>query len=156
MLYGKWLQPEEDLTDAFELRREIFIKEQKISESLEFTGDDSEYKHLVIYEDGTAQATGRMKFTDPKTVHLGRICVRKQRRGAHLGEFLVKIMMEKAFQEGAFTAEIDAQEQAARFYEKLGFVRTGPVDEPSGIPHCSMQADLISLHAPKCEKMSEK
>ena len=25
MLYGKWLQPEEDLTDAFQLRREIFI-----------------------------------------------------------------------------------------------------------------------------------
>ena len=156
MLYGKWLQPEEDLTDAFQLRREIFIEEQNIPEYLEFTGDDSEYKHLIIYEEGTSQATGRMRFTDAQTAHFGRICVRKQRRGAHLGEFLVKIMMEKAFQEGALIAEIDAQEQAARFYEKLGFVRTGPVDEPSGIPHCRMQADLISLHAPKCEKMSEK
>lgn len=143
MLCGVWKKAGEDLSDAFDLRREVFIEEQKISRQLEFTGDDQEYEHLIIYEDGQARATGRMKFTDSQTVHLGRICVQKQSRGSHLGEFLVKIMLEKAFQEGALTAELDAQEYAAGFYEKLGFVRIGPVNEPSGIPHCHMRAMLV-------------
>ncbi len=143
MLKGIWKSGSEDLSDAFDLRRHIFIEEQKVPVNLEFTGDDTEYEHLVIYDDGEAVATGRMCFVSPKRVHLGRICVKKEKRGQKIGDFLVRIMLEKAFQMGALEAELDAQEQAAPFYQKLGFVRVGPIDEPTGIPHCAMTADLL-------------
>ena len=143
MFCGLWKKGSEDLSDVYDLRREVFVQEQNIPEDLEFTGDDGEYNHLVIYENGVALATGRMSQVQDFKVHMGRICVRKDRRGERLGDFAVKIMKEKAFQDGALEAELDAQEHAVGFYEKLGFVKEHPVDEPSGIPHWHMKADLL-------------
>ena len=88
MLKGIWKSGSEDLSDAFDLRRHIFIEEQKVPVNLEFTGDDTEYEHLVIYDDGEAVATGRMCFVSPKRVHLGRICVKKEKRGQKIGDFV--------------------------------------------------------------------
>lgn len=143
MVCGKWRNGNEDLSDSFALRREVFVEEQGISEKLEFTGDDGVYMHLVVYEEDMPVATGRMRWIDHKTVAMGRICVKKNKRGQKFGDFLVRIMMEKAFQEGALTAVLDAQEQAVGFYERLGFIKGDRVEEPTGIPHFQMRADLI-------------
>ena len=144
MVFGKWLQGNEDLSDCYALRQEVFVQEQEIDESLEITGDDGEYAHLVVYEDTIPVATGRMRWIGPKTVSIGRVCVKKSKRGQKLGDFLMRIMMEKAFQDGALEAVLDAQSYAVGFYERLGFVKGEAVEEPSGIPHFRMRADLTA------------
>lgn len=143
LIRGIWKKGTEDLSDIYELRREVFVEEQHIPENLEFVGDDEEYEHLIVYEDHEPVATGRMRFIDSETIRFGRICVRKEYRGMLLGDFAVKIMLEKAFQEGALEVVLDAQDGAVGFYKRLGFVQEEKVDEPSGILHWRMRADLL-------------
>ncbi|MBQ7063501.1 MAG: GNAT family N-acetyltransferase [Firmicutes bacterium] len=145
MIEAIWKKGTDDLTDAFSLRREVFIGEQGIPEELEFEGDDVEYRHLVVYDDGEPAASGRMRFLTNEEAKIGRICVRKASRGKQIGYFLVKVMMEKAFDEGALTMVVDAQVQAEPFYRICGFKRVCEIEDPTGIPHCRMQADLIRI-----------
>jgi len=134
----KWLKGTDDLSDAFYVRREVFIKEQGIDENLELDEMDARSDHLVIYMEGRPVATGRLVIADGKYL-LGRIAVLKEFRGRKLGKLLVQNLMEKAFQKGAREIHIHAQTSVKAFYEKLGFNAYGDVYEEAGIEHINMK-----------------
>ena len=139
MLEYKWFDGGV-IDDSFRnLRIEIFVKEQGVPEENEFDEFDLEVPHLVIFLDGEAVATGRNIPYGENTVKIGRIAVKKEKRGLHLGEKIVLELLRKAKEDGAKTVRVGAQTHAVGFYEKCGFSLVGtPEYMEENIPHYDM------------------
>ena len=121
------------------LRVEIFVKEQGVPEENEFDEFDLQVPHLVIFSDNEPVATGRFIPYGEDTVKIGRIAVKKDRRGLGLGEKIVLELLRKAKEEGAKTVRVGAQTHAVGFYEKCGFSLLGtPEYLEENIPHYDM------------------
>ena len=59
-------------------------------------------------------------------------------RGRGAGRALLAFLEEEARRRGARTFSLWAQVQARPFYERAGYVATGPVFQDAGIPHIRM------------------
>ena len=95
--------------------------------------------HLVIFSVGEAVATGRVIPYGEDTVKIGRIAVKKEKRGLHLGEKIVLELLRKSKEDGAKTVRVGAQTHAVGFYEKCGFSLLGtPEYMEENIPHYDM------------------
>lgn len=139
MIEYKWI-PAGVIDDSFrELRIAIFVKEQGVPVENEFDDFDLQVPHLVIFSDGEAVATGRFIPYGEDTVKIGRIAVKKDKRGLGLGEKIVLELLRKAKEEGAKTVRVGAQTHAVGFYEKCGFALLGtPEYLEENIPHYDM------------------
>ncbi|MDR1209987.1 MAG: GNAT family N-acetyltransferase, partial [Clostridiales bacterium] len=112
--------------------------EQGVPEDEEFDGTDADCMHLILYDGDTPVAAGRVLWDDGE-FRLGRVAVRKAFRGQGLGDFLMRLMIRKAFECGGETQYISAQTRAIGFYEKLGFESYGEEYGEAGIPHVRMK-----------------
>lgn len=139
MLEYKWFDGGV-IDDSFRnLRIEIFVKEQGVPVENEFDDYDLQVPHLVIFLDGEAVATGRTIPYGEDTVKIGRIAVKKDKRGLGLGEKIVLELLRKAKEDGAKTVRVGAQTHAVGFYEKCGFALLGtPEYLEENIPHYDM------------------
>ncbi len=139
MLEYKWF-PAGVIDDSFRnLRIEIFVKEQGVPEENEFDEYDMQVPHLVIFSDDEAVATGRIIPYGEDTVKIGRIAVKKDKRGLRLGEKIVLELLRKSKEDGAKTVCVGAQTHAVGFYEKCGFSLVGtPEYMEENIPHYDM------------------
>ena len=126
--------------DAANIRVEVFVDEQGFSE--EFDSDDKNAIHFVGYIDGKAVATSRVLTLGDNKYLIGRIAVIKVFRGKGLGSLIVKAAEEHIKRIGGKTVLIHSQLQAADFYEKLGYVKTGETDIEEGCPHCMMMKHI--------------
>lgn len=139
MLEYKWFD-KGVIDDSFRnLRIEIFVKEQGVPVENEFDDYDMQVPHLVIFLDGEAVATGRVIPYGEDTVKIGRIAVKKDKRGLHLGEKIVLELLRKSKEDGAKIVCVGAQTHAVGFYEKCGFRLLGtPEYMEENIPHYDM------------------
>lgn len=139
MLEYKWF-PAGVIDDSFRnLRIEIFVKEQGVPEENEFDDYDMQVPHLVIFLDDEPVATGRVIPYGEDTVKIGRIAVKKEKRGLHLGEKIVLELLCKSKEDGAKTVRVGAQTHAVGFYEKCGFKLLGTSEYlEENIPHYDM------------------
>lgn len=137
MIKGIWLKGFEDIDHALAIRTKVFIHEQGVDPEIEMDELDQQAEHLVVYDDDQPVATGRL-IKDKENYLMGRIAVLKEFRGQKLGDFVVRVMLRRAFDEGAKEIHIHAQLQVQGFYEKLGFKAYGDVYQEAGIDHINM------------------
>lgn len=152
---GKYLYYGDDLSEAFQIRKEVFQYEQGVSEQEEFDEIDDLAVHVVIYSNENPKkpvATGRV-FFDGNDYYIGRVAVLKDERGKYYGDFAVRMLANKAFLAGANEILIHAQLSAVSFYEKIGFITYGDVFIEAGIKHISMRLVAGSL-CKKCDKIT--
>jgi Predicted acyltransferase len=140
LVEGKFLSYNDDLTDAFEIRKQVFQLEQGVKEEEEFDDLDKEAVHVVIYIQQKAVATGRLLF-DGDTFRIGRVAVLQEERGKQYGDFVVRMLMDRAFNSGAKEIFISAQIQTKGFYEKIGFQQDGEEFIEAGIRHIPMKIE---------------
>jgi ElaA protein len=77
------------------------------------------------------------------TGKIGRVCVLPEVRGTGLGAALVRAAVARLRTvPGVTLAKLGAQTHAIGFYERLGFVATGPEYPDAGIPHRDMVCPL--------------
>ena len=154
MITSKWIMGAQGIEDAYAIRRDVFINEQGVSEQEEFDDLDDRAFHLIIYDDGVPAATGRLFFME--NYHIGRIAVIRSKRGLHLGDLTVRMLLVKAFNDGAPEVTISAQTHAVPFYERFGFVSYGEVYDEAGIPHLAMKVTrdglILEGDCKKCKK----
>ena len=154
MITSKWIMGEHGIEDAHAIRREVFIDEQGVSEQEEFDDLDDRAFHLVIYDHGIPAATGRLFFMG--SYHIGRIAVKKEKRGLHLGDLTVRMLLVKAFNDGAPYVTISAQMHAVPFYQHFGFVPYGDTYDEAGIEHIAMKVTreglILEGDCKKCKK----
>ncbi|MGW0392400.1 GNAT family N-acetyltransferase [Streptomyces sp. NPDC003042] len=142
---------EADLAACYAVRREVFVVEQSVPESIEYDTYDAIAVHLLATgPDGEPLGTGRLlhgaealgKTGSLEVGSLGRLAVRKTARGLGVGVALVRAVEAEAGRLGLAAVDLGAQTHALRFYERLGYVAYGPEFEDAGIPHRAMRRPL--------------
>lgn len=143
MITSKWSMGSENMQDAKLIRTEVFINEQHIPPQAEFDALDERALHLVLYDDGTPAATGRLYYS--QGYRIGRIAVRKHLRGKHFGDLLVRMLLVRAFNDGADSVTVSAQTRVVPFYERYGLACKGEPYTEDGIEHILMEVTPQSL-----------
>ena len=119
------------------IRFQVFVEEQHVPEELEYDEFEDVAVHYLAFQDTLAVATCRWRHTG-KGIKLERFAVLNDHRGQGIGEQLVKRVLEEVVPLQK-TVYLHAQEQVTGFYEKLGFVSSGPAFDEAGIRHFFMQ-----------------
>ena len=132
-----------DLAACHQIRREVFIIEQSVSEAEELDGLDGGALHLLARDaDGQPVGTARILLKND-IGKIGRVAVLRTARGTGLGAALIRAALEELRQQPGITrAQLGAQTHAIAFYEKLGFQAYGPEYDDAGIPHRDMARAL--------------
>lgn len=125
---------------AFEIRREVFVTEQRVDAAEEFDAGDAEALHLLAWNDaGEPVGTARLRFLPDGWAKLERIAVRQSGRGQGVGLGLTAKMLELARAKGYARFKLHAQTRAMGLYAKLGFAAVGEEFSEADIPHMKME-----------------
>mmetsp|Transcript_17870 Transcript_17870/g.41938 ORF Transcript_17870/g.41938 Transcript_17870/m.41938 type:complete len:162 (-) Transcript_17870:67-552(-) len=132
------------------LRREVFVKEQKIPAEAEDDGKDGDALHIMCTENGQLIATGRVLITCESQVRadLARVAVRADRRGRGLGSRMVQELETLARSKGASLVRLRTTTYLEQFYSRMGYLR--PPDDV--IMHLSEEYQLITMEKPLDEE----
>ena len=131
----KTVATKKDKIICFDIRREVFIKEQKISEKIEM--DDKRVKatyFLALYKD-VFVGTARYRQTN-LGIKLERFAVLKSFRNLGIGKELVIYILNSIRNENYIY--LHAQESVINFYSRLGFKRIGSQFYEAEILHQKM------------------
>lgn len=112
---------------AFEIRREVFVHEQKVSLEDEFDEFEPFSEHFVaLDDDGNPIGAARWRTTE-KGIKLERFAVKESWRGKGLGSALVREVLEdiRAQKGSGFYLYLHAQLTAVPLYAKFGFQKKG-------------------------------
>ena len=140
-----------DISECLKIRQEVFGEEQGFFTAAGEDADDASAIFALAYEtektelpDGTVEekllpvGTGRLIFLDD-FYKIGRIAVKKEYRGKNYGDFIVRMLVDKAFVMGAKEVFVGAQKHAIPFYEKIGFVELSEEYYEDNIYHKMMK-----------------
>lgn len=140
MIIGKYYKGLERFEDIREIRKQVFGEELGYSDELNFDGLDEEALHAVVYLDAAytePAAVGRLIITEDG-YKIGRIAVKREARKHGYGDFIVHMLVDKAFQAGAEKVIVGARPEAVMFYKKIGFVITTKGYMEAGTSHTVM------------------
>lgn len=129
---------EEARAHASPIRFSVFVEEQGVPREIELDEHDPVCVHAVVFEDGSAVATGRL-LPDG---HIGRMAVLKAWRGRGIGAAILNELMKAALKRGHREVALAAQVHALPFYRAHGFVPVGEEYLEAGIPHQAMKRAL--------------
>ncbi|WP_240762408.1 GNAT family N-acetyltransferase [Paenibacillus thalictri] len=137
---------EQQLEQCLNIRKKVFVQEQQVDIAIEvdeFDRSPDACHHVLLTVNGEAAATGRMRPYDGETMKLQRIAVLKDQRGTGAGREIVLALEAKARELGYHHTILDAQVQAAAFYDKLGYtVTSAETFLDAGIPHVRMKKNI--------------
>jgi|SRR5690554_4835238 len=121
------------------IREAVFIREQRVPDSLEWDEHDQEAMHfLATTEDGTPVGCIRLLPSG----QLSRLAVLEQFRNQDIGSDLLVSAEAEARRQGMNEIFLHAQTQASHFYENAGFTVTGGIFLQADIPHRQMFKEL--------------
>ncbi|SOC42785.1 GNAT family N-acetyltransferase [Ureibacillus acetophenoni] len=144
MKYTKTITNEEQLNIAFDIRKEVFVKEQGVpleDEFDEFDQLDDRCGHILVYYNNQAVGTGRLRIVD-EYGKLERICLLEEFRKLGLGKVIVQALEEIAKEIGVTKVKLHGQTHAEGFYQNLGYETASDVFMEDGIPHVLMTKQL--------------
>lgn len=147
MIKSEFIPGSKDVSEAFAIREEVFVEEQKCPRQEEYDEFDSSALHLVVYVGEEPAATGRI-WHDGKSFRIGRLAVRKKFRGQKLGDLAIRLLLNKAFNSGAERVNINAQVYIMPLYEKFGFKAYGEEFLEAGLPHFAMSVGKDEVKYP--------
>ncbi|MCE5222700.1 GNAT family N-acetyltransferase [bacterium] len=133
----KVVSTEEERQSAFDLRTEVFVREQHVPTELELDELDKTATHVIAMEDNQVVGCGRI-IMEGSTAWIGRVAVKKNYRGRKVGKRLMETMMQISVDRGAKTISLHAQIQVEPFYRKLGYIPHGKTFMDAGIEHIEM------------------
>ncbi len=134
----------EEIQRSYEIRREVFVKEQGIFDDSDLDDNDAGSIYLVAKKHGKVIGTVRIFEHDPGNGHWigGRLAVAITHRNTHAGSLLVKEAMKRVKKRGCRIFTADIQEKNISFFKSLGWKPIGEIKDHFGYPHLKMQADL--------------
>ncbi|MBN2879474.1 MAG: GNAT family N-acetyltransferase [Clostridia bacterium] len=120
MIYSKWLFGKSDFSEAYNIRKQVFVTGLGLSEEAQFDEYDARAFHLLIGEDDKFVATGRLYETGG-SFYIGGIAVLPEVRGEGIGDLLVRMLLNKAFELLADEVYVYARKESVNFYKTLNF-----------------------------------
>jgi len=131
-----------ELQEAFEVRRQVFVREQSITEDLVFDGHDSEALHTVVKDGERVIGSARVQFLTDNQAKLERMAILKHYRRKGIGKemllFLDTVWKDEQIQQ----VIIHAQLEVVPFYKLCGFDELGLPFQEAGIKHIKMRKQV--------------
>jgi predicted GNAT family N-acyltransferase len=131
-----------ELQQAFEVRRQVFVREQSISEDLVFDRQDGEALHVVVKDGERVIGSARVQFLTDNQAKLERMAILKSYRRKGIGKemllFLDTVWKDKQMQQ----VIIHAQLEVVSFYKLCGFDELGLPFQEAGIKHIKMRKQV--------------
>lgn len=131
-----------DISECIAIRKEVFGGEQNFPSAAAEDAEDRSAVFVLAYQTGkdnmVSVGTGRLVFLGD-IYKIGRIAVKREFRGQGYGDFIVRMLVDKAFLMGAKEVFVGAQEHAIPFYEKIGFIKQEESYEEDHIIHYMMK-----------------
>jgi predicted GNAT family N-acyltransferase len=145
-MYTKRITIDEDLRSAFEIRKQVFVREQGVPLEDEFDLFDTlngMCEHILVHYNEQPVGTGRIRFIDG-IGKLERICILKPYRKYGLGKNIIKELEEISKEQGVNQVKLHGQTQAEGFYQKLGYRTSSNIFMEDGIPHILMVKEITT------------
>lgn len=120
---------------ALEIRREVFVVEQKVDPDIEYEFEE-ESVHYLLLDNGNPVATARWRETS-EGIKLERFATLKDQRGKGYGYRLLRTILTDVLHTKQ-KVYLHAQVIATGFYEKYGFVKTGQSFMEADLEHFMM------------------
>jgi predicted GNAT family N-acyltransferase len=123
------------LTEAFAIRRKVFVDEQHCPADLEYENDDVS-THFLAMSDGVPCGAARWRQT-ANGIKLERFAVLPEYRGRGVGAHLLEAVLADV-PRSAKKIYLNAQLSAMDFYLRFRFMPVGERFEEAGIMHQQM------------------
>ncbi len=147
MVRGKYLEGKEHLAQIAALRKEVFGEEPGHALLAELDEIDTYAVQAVAYDEkDEVVGTGRITF-DGDRFEISHIVVKKESRGQGYGDFVMKMLINKAALANASAIYASVLPEAKGFYEKCGFVSEGTTSEPCGVACEDMVLTGAKMHS---------
>lgn len=128
---------------AYNIRDEVFIKEQKVPKEEELDGLDPACIHFLGLYENTPVATARVRYIDKDTWKVERMAVIKEHRGKGFGKEIMENIENEAKKKKISKLILNSQKKAIEFYKSLGYKSLSEeYFYEAGIPHIKMQKIL--------------
>lgn len=137
---------EDQLQDAFSIRKAVFVEEQKVPIELEIDEFEDQSTHFVLYDGLTPVGAGRFRILD-QIGKVERICILSSHRGNGSGKLIMQSIEKFATIQNIKTLKLNAQTYAIPFYEKLGYKVVSDEFLDAGIPHKAMVKTIVKSKA---------
>lgn len=140
MIQGKYLSNRDDLSRVIQIRKDVFGNE------LTTDTKDELSINVLVNDKQTEVGTGRITLDDGRFT-MDMICVLKEYRGKGYGEFIVRLLADRALISGAKAVYLLATPNTVLFFEKLFFTKAtlSDVENESDI---KMVLDLTKSKTP--------
>ena len=135
----KLVSSERELKSAFEVRRQVFVEEQGVSEELELDKYDREALHMVVKDKEGVIGTARIRFLVTGQAKLERMAVLKHFRRRGIGRDIISFLIAELRNRQIGQVLLHAQYSVVAFYKSCGFEESGLPFWEAGIKHIKMQ-----------------
>jgi len=132
----------DEIERCLDIRREVFVGEQRVPSEIEIDGRDASCTHFVALADEELIGTARLRITEDGRAKAERVAVRRAARGSGAGAALMRALEVEARTRGHDRLVLNAQVQVLPFYERLGYAVDGSEFLEAGIAHRPMSKRL--------------
>ena len=138
----KLVTSDEELREAFAVRRQVFVEEQGVTEDEEYDGLDSEALQIVVKDGERVIGTARVQFPAANEAKIERMAVLKPFRNKGIGSRIMDFLHKELKNRQVEQVVLHAQYPVIAFYRSCGFKETGSPFREAGIKHIKMQRRL--------------
>jgi len=140
--FYKYAEDDAELKGAYDVRRQVFIEEQDVSEDLVFDSFECEAIHIVVKYGERVIGTARVRFPVVKQAKLERMAVLSPFRRLGIGEGIISFLFKNLNGMQIENVVLHAQYEVMDFYSACGFTPVGSPFCEAGIKHVKMQKRL--------------
>ena len=139
------VQNQQQLEEAFAIRKKVFVEEQNVSLEEEIDQYEEDAAHFLLYDDQDQPiGAGRFRVID-EIGKVERICILSEQRGTGAGKHIMESIETYAHENGIHKLKLNAQTHAISFYEKLGYEIVSEEFLDAGIPHRTMVKQMSGI-----------
>ena len=142
MINFKIIKTDEDLENALKIRREVFVEEHNVPESIEldeFDTLDSQCKHILVLYNKKLVCTARCNFISDTELKVQRFCFLPEYRNVGFGKLLLEFIEKEFSQIGYNYFFLEAKFSVYEFYEKCGYKKVSDIFIEANVPHIKME-----------------
>lgn len=141
-MHVQLVENEQQLEDAYSIRKIVFVEEQLVPLEEEIDDFEAAAAHFVLYEENQAVGAGRFRVVDG-IGKVERICVLPSHRTSKgSGRHIMTAIEDYAQSQGITSLKLNAQTHAEGFYSKLGYQTVSDIFMDAGIPHVTMKKKI--------------
>ncbi len=150
MIEGKFLKFEDGLSCVLEIRKKVFVEELGLPMDSLSDDLDSGSEHVIVFnEKHQVVAAGRLSLIDEE-FWISQVVVLKEERGKYYGDFVVRMLADKAFRNSGSEVLVKADENSFHFFIKLGFTIMKTVLDEHNSKLIIMKLDKNHLYKKCC------